>query len=41
MLVEIKLWITSLFIKWAFSMCPEGEFKTNFSIFLLNNIHKL
>ncbi len=41
MLVEIKLWITSLFIKCAYSMCPEGEFKTNFSIFLANNIHKL
>ena len=38
---EIKLWLTSLLIKWAINICPKGEFNTNFSIFLLKNIHKL
>lgn len=38
---EIKLWLTSLLLKKAFNICPESEFKNNFSIFLLDNIHKL
>jgi len=38
---EIKLWLTSLLLKWSFSICPKGDFKNNFSIFIKDNIMKL
>jgi hypothetical protein len=38
---EIKLWLTSLFLKWAMNTCPEGNFKNNFSLFLRENITNL
>jgi hypothetical protein len=41
MIREIKLWLVSLFIKWAYSICPEGEFKVQFTWFITNHIEKL
>lgn len=41
MIKEIKLWLTSLFIKWAFNICPEGKFKNSFSFFIRDNIMNL
>jgi hypothetical protein len=38
---EIKLWLTSLLLKWAISICPEGNFKNYFAIFLRDNIINL
>jgi hypothetical protein len=38
---EIKLWLTSLFLKWAMNTCPEGNFKNNFYLFLRENIKNL
>jgi hypothetical protein len=38
---EIKLWLTSVFIKWAFDICPEGKFNNSFAKFLRDNITDL
>ena len=38
---EIKLWLTSVFLKWAFDVCPEGKFYNSFAYFLKNNITDL
>jgi hypothetical protein len=41
MIREIKLWLTSVFIKWAYDVCPNGYFKNEFSKFLVSNITDL
>ena len=38
---EIKLWLTSVFIMWAFDICPDGYFKNAFAQFLRENITDL
>jgi hypothetical protein len=38
---EIKLWLTSVFIMWAFDICPNGYFKNSFAQFLRENITDL
>jgi len=38
---EIKLWLTSVFIMWAFDICPNGYFKNAFAQFLRENITDL
>ena len=38
---EIKLWLTSVFIKWAYNICPNGDFKNEFSKFLFDNVMDL
>lgn len=38
---EIKLWITSVLLNWAFTICPNGKFKHSFAYFLKNNIMDL
>ena len=38
---EIKKWITSLLLKWAFNICPEGKFKTKFALFIQSDIMNL
>ena len=38
---EIKLWLTSVFIMWAFDVCPNGKFKVAFAQFLRDNITDL
>ena len=38
---QIKLWLTSLLLKWAISICPEGNFKNKFAVFLHNEIINL
>jgi len=37
----MKLWITAILINWAYKICPNGEFKTLFTVFIYNNIMKL
>jgi hypothetical protein len=38
---EFRLWLTSLLIKWAFDICPDGKFKVAFAIFVKDNIFDL
>lgn len=38
---EFKAWLTVKLLDWAFSVCPEGEFKIKFAFFLRDNIIKL
>jgi hypothetical protein len=38
---EVKLWLTSVFIMWAFDVCPNGKFKVAFAQFLRDNITDL
>ena len=38
---EFKRWLVSVFIEWAFDLCPDGEFKLQFAIFINQNIMKL
>ena len=38
---EIKLWLTTLFIKWTIQVCPNNDFKVNFLAFLKTNINLL
>jgi uncharacterized protein YktB (UPF0637 family) len=38
---EIKLWLTSVFIMWAFDICPNGKFKDSFAEYLRENITDL
>lgn len=41
MIQEIRKWIVSILMLWAFNICPEGSFKIQFAIFLKNNIKSL
>ena len=41
LLREIKLWLTSVFIMWAFDICPNGYFKNAFAKFLREHITDL
>lgn len=41
MKIEFKKWLTALLIKWAFKICPESQFKTNFAWFIAENIMEL
>lgn len=38
---ELRLWLTSLLIKWAMNICPEGSFKSAFYLFVKYNITNL
>lgn len=35
---EIKLWLTVVFLSWAFKICPDKKFKILFANFLNKNI---
>lgn len=41
MILEIKKWIVSVLLNWAFDVCPKGDFRTEFAIFINNHIMKL
>jgi hypothetical protein len=41
MVKELKLWLVSVFIKWAYNICPEGDFKVQFRWFINNHLQKL
>lgn len=41
MRAELRKLIAGILIGWAFDICPKGEFKTAFGVFLKNNIMKL
>lgn len=38
---EIRLWLTSLLIKWALYVCPEGSFKSALWLFVKYNVSNL
>lgn len=38
---ELRKWLATIFLNWAFSILPNGEFKTRFSVFLQRNIMEL
>ena len=38
---ELKLWLTSVLIKWALYICPEGSFKNALYLFAKYNITNL
>jgi hypothetical protein len=38
---EIRFWLVSVFIEWAFDVCPNGKFKDSFAAYLRENITDL
>lgn len=38
---EIRFWLVSVFIGWAFDVCPNGKFKDSFAAYLRENINDL
>lgn len=38
---EFNGWLTSVFILWAFNVCPNGYFKSAFAKFIKENINNL
>jgi len=38
---EIRFWLVSVFIGWAFDVCPNGKFKDSFAAYLRENITDL
>jgi hypothetical protein len=38
---EIRFWLASVFIRWAFDVCPDGNFKGSFAKYLKENITHL
>lgn len=39
--LEFKKWLVSLFIEWAFDLCPDNDFKLEFAKFIQKHIMKL
>ncbi len=38
---EIKTYLTTVFLNLAFKFCPNEKFKTEYCVFLINNLNKL